>query len=50
MELGERMRLQVKELQIFVVEQQSIEREDRHKERELRVLELETKKQHTGAS
>ena len=41
MELGERMGLQGKELQTFVVEQQSIEREDRHKERELRVLELE---------
>ncbi len=28
-------------LQFFLVEQQSIELEDRHKERELRVLELE---------
>ena len=41
MELGERMGLQGKELQTFVVEQQSIEREERCKERELRVLELE---------
>ena len=41
MELGERMGLQGKELKAFVVEQQSVEREDRHKERELRGLELE---------
>ena len=50
MELGERMGLQGKELQTFVVEQQSNEQEYRYKKRELRVLELETKKQHKGVS